>query len=108
MATELEEAAGQKISTLCHHGNRTGRGCRTEDQYTLSPWQQNWKRLPDRRLVHFVTMATEQEEVPETGRSCRSEDQYTLSPWQQNWKRLPDRRLVHFVTMATEQEEVPE
>ncbi|KAK3733056.1 hypothetical protein RRG08_063082 [Elysia crispata] len=80
MATELEEAAGVKISTLCHHGNRTGRSCRSEDQYTLSPWQQNWKK-------------------------CQSKDQYTLSPWQQNWKKLPDRRSVHFVTMATEQEE---
>ncbi|KAK3733051.1 hypothetical protein RRG08_063077 [Elysia crispata] len=86
MATELEEAAGVKISTLCHHGNRTGRSCRSKDQYTLSPWQQNWKRLPDRRLVHFVTMATELEEAAgqkistlchhgnRTGRSCRTED----------------------------------
>ncbi|KAK3733050.1 hypothetical protein RRG08_063076 [Elysia crispata] len=86
MATELEEAAGVKISTLCHHGNRTGRSCRSEDQYTLSPWQQNWKKLPDRRLVHFVTMATELEEAAgvkistlchhgnRTGRGCRTED----------------------------------
>ncbi|KAK3733057.1 hypothetical protein RRG08_063083 [Elysia crispata] len=66
MATELEEAAGVKISALCHHGNRTGRGCR--------------------RSVHFVTMATELEEAAgvkistlchhgnRTGRGCRTED----------------------------------
>ncbi|KAK3793562.1 hypothetical protein RRG08_023878 [Elysia crispata] len=49
MATELEEAAGVKISTLCYHGNRTGRSCRSEDQYTLLPWQRNWKIFQSRQ-----------------------------------------------------------
>ncbi|KAK3733052.1 hypothetical protein RRG08_063078 [Elysia crispata] len=66
MATTVEEeAAGQKISTLCHHGNRTGRSARVKIS----------------TLCHHGNR---------TGRSCRSKDQYTLSPWQQNWKKLPE------------------